>query len=81
MKNCSLTPAVKKKANKAADIEEFKGLSAPARRALVGARYTTLKAVAKAKENDLAKLHGFGPNGLKTLKALLAKQGLKLAGA
>jgi len=81
MRNCRLTPAAKKKADKRADIEAFKGLAAPAKRALVGAGYASLKQVAKATEGELSALHGFGPNGLKILKALLAKQGLTLARA
>ena len=55
---------------------DFDGLSAPARRALAGGGYKTLADLAKVTEADLARLHGMGPNGLKTLRDRLAQAGL-----
>ena len=54
-------------------------LAAPARRALSGAGYSTLQGLAKAKESDIAALHGIGPNALAVLKRELAAHGLSFA--
>lgn len=52
------------------------GLGAPARRALEGAGIITLRQLAKRKESDLLKLHGFGPASLPKLRIALAANGL-----
>jgi hypothetical protein len=51
-------------------------LAAPARRALEGAGYTSLDRLAQAKESDVAKLHGMGPNAMKALRNALKERGL-----
>jgi hypothetical protein len=57
---------------------QFKGLAAPARRALAGAGYRTLADVAGASEGALARLHGMGPNAMRILREKLAEKGLAL---
>ncbi len=52
------------------------GLSAPAERALSGARITTLKDLKQWRESDVAKLHGIGPKALKGLHEALKKSGM-----
>jgi len=59
-----------------ADEGPFTGLAAPARRALAGAGFRTLAEVAAARREDLAALHGMGPNALSTLQRMLQAQGL-----
>jgi hypothetical protein len=54
-------------------------LAAPARRALTSAGLTTLEKLARCRESDLQALHGMGPNGLRSLRAALAKAGLDFA--
>ena len=55
-------------------------LSAPARRALAGAGYTSLKQLSKVSEAEIKQLHGIGPNALKQLHRALSAQGLSFAG-
>jgi hypothetical protein len=50
-------------------------LAAPARRALEGAGYHSLEQLAKARESDVAKLHGMGPNAMVALRAALEELG------
>jgi hypothetical protein len=52
-------------------------LASPARRALAGAGITRLAELAKMSEAELARLHGIGPNALKTLRLALEEKGLK----
>jgi DNA-directed RNA polymerase alpha subunit len=58
---------------------DFPKLAAPARRALDGAGYTRLEQLTQVSEQELAKLHGMGPNALNTLKQALAARGLSFA--
>jgi len=51
-------------------------LAAPARRALEGARLTTLAKLAKKTEAEVSELHGMGPNAIGRLRASLKKEGL-----
>lgn len=51
-------------------------LAAPARRALDGAKLTSLEKLAKAREADVAALHGMGPNAMASLKTALKSAGL-----
>jgi hypothetical protein len=60
---------------------EFDRLSAPARRALANAGYTKLAQLAKAKEADIAPLHGMGPNTLGKLRTALKGKGLSFGPA
>ena len=55
------------------------GLSAPARRALVGAGYLRLEQLTKVSEKEIKRLHGIGPNALKQLSHALGTQGLSFA--
>ena len=58
---------------------EFEGLAAPARRALASGGFRSLADLAKAREADVARLHGMGPNALAKLKARMAERGLTFA--
>jgi hypothetical protein len=55
------------------------GLSAPARRALEGARLTTLAMLARRTEKQWLELHGMGPSSLPKLRAALKRAGLRLS--
>ena len=55
------------------------GLSAPARRALVGAGYVRLEQLTRVSEKEIKRLHGIGPNALKQLSYALGTQGLSFA--
>src|SRR5438105_4994078 len=55
------------------------GLSAPARRALVGAGYLRLEQLTKLSEAEVKQLHGIGPNALKHLRSALEAKGLSFA--
>ena len=54
-------------------------LSAPARRALVGAGYLRLEQLSRVSEAEIKRLHGVGPNGLKQLSLALDAKGLSFA--
>ena len=54
-------------------------LSAPARRALVGAGYLRLEQLANLSEAEIKQLHGIGPNALKQLRFALSAKGLSFA--
>ena len=54
-------------------------LSAPARRALVGAGYLRLEQLTELSEAELKRLHGIGPNALKQLRRALEALGLSFA--
>ena len=51
-------------------------LAAPARRALASAGYSSLTQLAHATEDEIAALHGMGPNAMKTLRQALHDHGL-----
>jgi hypothetical protein len=51
-------------------------LSAPARRALSGAGYSSLEQLASANELDLLRLHGLGPTAIDALRKALNERGL-----
>jgi DNA repair protein RadC len=51
------------------------GVAKPAQRALAAAGCTTLDQLTKARESDLASMHGMGPKALAILKAALQRQG------
>src|SRR3954447_8259199 len=55
-------------------------LSAPSRRALIGAGCTRLEDVAKLSENEIKQLHGVGPNAIEKLRQALSQTGRSLAG-
>jgi DNA-directed RNA polymerase alpha subunit len=50
-------------------------LASPAQRALAGAGITHLAQLTKMTERELAKLHGIGPNAIKTLRLAMAEKG------
>ena len=54
-------------------------LSAPARRALVGAGYLRLEQLTKVSETELKQLHGIGPNAIAKLRRALRAKGLSFA--
>jgi predicted DNA-binding protein (MmcQ/YjbR family) len=56
---------------------EALGLSAPARRALVNAGFTSLRDLRKTSEANVSALHGMGPSGLKLLASAMAKAELR----
>lgn len=49
-------------------------LSQPALRALHNAGYTRLEQLDGVDERSIAKLHGMGPKGIRTLRAALAER-------
>ena len=51
-------------------------LGRPAERALRNAGYDTLESLADASEQDLLRLHGFGPRGISLLRDALQSAGL-----
>ena len=51
-------------------------LAAPAQRALASAGYSSLTQLAQATEDEIAALHGIGPNAMKTLRHALQEHGL-----
>jgi len=53
----------------------LKGVSQPAIRALASAGYTRLEQLGKARERDLATLHGMGPKALRILGEALKERG------
>ena len=55
------------------------GLSAPARRALVGAGYSRLEQLSRLSEAELKQLHGVGPNAINLLRRALDAKGLSFA--
>jgi hypothetical protein len=55
------------------------GLSAPARRALVGAGYVQLEQLTRLSEAEIKQLHGIGPNAIKQLRLALDAKGLSFA--
>ncbi|MEU6948340.1 helix-hairpin-helix domain-containing protein [Streptomyces sp. NPDC046316] len=55
-----------------------RGIGAPATRALTGAGYTTLDALAGVPRAELAALHGVGPKALRVLQESLEERGLSL---
>jgi hypothetical protein len=68
-------------ANRRADAIKDKmpqGLARPALRALAAAGYTTLDQLTCAREADLLRLHGMGPNAVAIIKAALADRGVSL---
>jgi hypothetical protein len=52
-----------------------RGVAKPAQRALAAAGYTSLDQLTKARESELASLHGMGPKALAVLKDALRAQG------
>jgi hypothetical protein len=54
-------------------------LSAPARRALLGAGYVRLEQLTRVSEAEIKRLHGIGPNALKQLSLALDAKGLSFA--
>lgn len=69
-----------KKKTSEPESEMLTGLTAPARRALMGAGYLRAVQFAKLSEADLLALHGMGPNALKQIRRTLAAKGKSLAG-
>jgi predicted RecB family nuclease len=51
-------------------------LSAPARRALVNNRITTLKQLAEHSKKEILSFHGMGPASIPVLRSALKKEGL-----
>lgn len=58
------------------NLEFPKDLSAPALRALVNAKITTLQKLATKSESDLLSLHGMGPTSIPKLRIALKEKGL-----
>ena len=56
-------------------------LAQPARRALVGAGYTSLEQFTEVRVADLLKLHGMGPKAIELLRQALAERGLSFGGS
>lgn len=54
-------------------------LSAPARRALIGAGYTRLEQLTEVTESEVIRLHGMGANAMEVLGNALKERGLSFA--
>lgn len=54
-------------------------LAAPARRALANAGILTLRDLARRTEAEVMKLHGMGPNAIRTLRLALQERGMSFA--
>ena len=54
-------------------------LAQPAQRALAGAGIQHLQQLTKFSEAEIKRLHGIGPNALKSLHRALAEKGLSFA--
>lgn len=53
-----------------------KGIGAPALRALLNAKITSIDKIAKYTEKEILQLHGMGPKTIPLLKSALKKKGL-----
>jgi hypothetical protein len=60
----------------AAEETDLPKVSAPARRALLGAGYTRLEHLTKVRESEVMRLHGMGPNAMRVLRDALQERGL-----
>ncbi len=58
------------------EVSDLPKLASPAQRALAGAGITRLVQLTRMTETDLSKLHGIGPNAIKTLRLALEEKGL-----
>jgi DNA-directed RNA polymerase alpha subunit len=58
------------------DPTDLPKLAAPARRALLAAGYTRLEQLTEVTEAEVMKLHGMGPNAMRTLRKALQERGL-----
>ncbi len=76
--DCPICPKCEAEKAKAGFFIE--GLSAPARRALLGVGIDTLKKLARHSEKDVLALHGMGPSALPKLRAALNDAGLAFKG-
>lgn len=79
--NCPITadPQKREEANRTtASIRDNlpEGLAQPALRALASAGINSLQDFTMVKQDDLARMHGIGPNALAKIKTALEKQGL-----
>jgi hypothetical protein len=60
----------------AAEETDLPKVSAPARRALLGAGYTRLEHLTEVRESEVMRLHGMGPNAMRVLRDALHERGL-----
>jgi hypothetical protein len=60
-------------------VDQLKGMSQPAIRALASAGITTVEQAAKFSEKELLNLHGMGLKGIKVLRHALEEKGLSFA--
>ncbi|MCU7557723.1 hypothetical protein ROU88_07280 [Macrococcus capreoli] len=56
---------------------ELPKISQPAHRALASVNIKTLEDVTKFSEAELLALHGFGPKGIRILREVMDKHGMK----
>lgn len=59
--------------------ESLQKLAKPAQRALTSVGIGSQQELAKYSENQIALLHGIGPNALRQIKQALAKNGLSFS--
>ena len=71
--DCPVCPICEKERQPSADF--LKHIGAPARRALEGKGIDTLLKLSKFSEQELLKLHGFGPGSLPKLRKALEEKG------
>jgi hypothetical protein len=76
----TITSTAMKKSTGAGGTSDWPaGVARPAIRALNGAGYTNLAHLTRAKETELADLHGMGPRALEALRRALREKGLSFA--
>jgi hypothetical protein len=68
----------KSKTNTSSDLPA--GLSNPALQALAGAGIKRMADLSKITAADLVALHGFGPKGLRILRAAMVERGIQFKG-
>jgi hypothetical protein len=64
-----------------AEATDLPQLSAPARRALLGAGYTRLEHLTEVSESEVMRLHGMGAQAMGVLRDALRERGLSFRDA
>ena len=72
--DCPVCPICEKSRSLGDDV--LNKLGAPAKRALANAGIGPLSDFSKFTENEIASLHGIGPNALAKIKAVMAANGI-----
>ncbi|MCC6724386.1 MAG: hypothetical protein IT258_07735 [Saprospiraceae bacterium] len=75
--DCPVCPICEK--NKSLGDDVLNKLAAPAKRALANAGIGPLSDFSKFTENEVADMHGIGPNALEKIKAAMAANGISFS--